>query len=410
MEYIDINLLKNSEINPRKIDDKQFKILCESLQKNPDYFEARPILANKDMVVFAGNMRLRAARHIGMTKVPAVIMDISEERQKEIMIRDNRQNGVWDNDMLANHFDISQLKEYGFSESEFGIFKEPRKDDDSVPTPRAETTIKRGDLFKIGRHYVMCGDSTDSKDFEKLMKDARADMIFTDPPYNVDYSGMQNSKQWVGIENDFMTPELFKEFLQKVFLQSYNFSKEAAALYICHSDKSHVEFRQAFEKAGYDWRVTIIWVKNSPAFNFAQYKYMHEPIFYCFKKDKVVNWYGDMTKRTVWHEEWDDEKILKWYKRQIESDKGKGSTTVWEANKERGDHPTIKPVELIKKAIYNSSLSGDIILDPFLGSGSTLIASETTGRTCYGLEIDPHYVEVILRRYEDYTGNKRELL
>ena len=260
-------------------------------------------------------------------------------------------------------------------------------------------------MYQLGPHRLLCGDSTQPEAVLALMGDKKADMIFTDPPYNVDYHGMQNSKQWNKIANDAMSPEAFKEFLRKVFKNYNDFSKGEAAMYICHADKSHTEFRQAFEEEGYDWRATIVWVKNSPAFNFAQYKYKHEPIFYCFKKDKTVSWYGDMTNNTVWRKEWDDAQIVRWFKKQLAKEKETGTTTIWEAKKEKGLHPTIKPVELIQKAITNSSKQDDIVLDLFLGSGSTLIAAQKTGRIGYGMEYEPTYCDVIVQRYVDYTGN-----
>ena len=246
--------------------------------------------------------------------------------------------------------------------------------------------------------------------FKNLWGGVQADLIFTDPPYNVDYSDMQNSKKWDKIANDSMSPESFKQFLVKVFKAYFDNSKESAAIYICHADKSHKEFRDAFEEIGYIWRATIIWVKNSPAFNFAQYKYSHEPIFYCFKENQTVKWLGDNKNKTVWEQQWDDKKIIKWFNDQIKTDREKGKSTIWEAKKEHGNHPTIKPVELIQKALMNSSSPGDLVVDFFGGSGSTLITCEKMNRTCRTLELSPTYVDVIVQRYVDYTGNESVIL
>jgi DNA modification methylase len=238
------------------------------------------------------------------------------------------------------------------------------------------------------------------------MGDKKADMVFTDPPYGINYHGMQNSKQWNFIENDDLEEEQFNEFLLKVASNFNDFSKNEAAYYICHYDKYNYLFRKSFEKYGYQWRATIIWVKNSPAFSFAQYKYKHEPILYLVKSGNTVLWYGDMKNNTVWKEDWDKEKVYKWFQSLLEKEKKYGKTTIWEDKKERGDHPTIKPVSLIIKALFNSSKQDNIVLDLFLGSGSTLIACEKTNRICYGMEIEPKYVDVIIKRWEDYTGQK----
>lgn len=397
-----IDLLQPYSKNAKKHPKKQIEQIANSIK---EFGFNQPIVVDKDNIVIVGHGRLEAAKLLGITDVPTVSVDLTNEQSSAYRLADNKLNESDWNMQLA----IEELK--GLSDSMFDLtgfdrdlLIEPDEQDDILPES-VPSRSKLGDLYELGQHRVLCGDSTNKEAIDRLMADRKADMVFTDPPYNVAYTGMVNSKQWDGLENDSMTSSAFQEFLERALENIYKSTKGEAALYLCHADKTHKEFRTAFEKAQFDWRVAIIWVKNSPAFNFAQYKYAHEPIFYCFKKGKTVSWYGDLTRKTVWHEEWDTLKIVNWYKQQIKLDKEQAKTTIWEAKKEHGDHPTIKPVELITKAIRNSSKQDDLILDSFLGSGSTLIAAEKTGRICYGMELDPKYVDVIVQRYVDYVDS-----
>lgn len=377
---VSIDALKPSEYNPRKASEKE----CNDLRNSIERFGiVDPIIVNsaenrKDIVI-GGHFRMRIAKEMGYKQLPVVYVNVPDiKREQELNIRLNKNTGSFDLDLLCN-LDEELLKNIGFDSKELDkIFQlDTTPEDDELPPQRADTGVVLGNLYQLGQHRLLCGDSTKREDVEKLMQGELADMLFSDPPYNVDYQGMQNSKQWDAIANDMMSPSDFEAFLMKAFTNYYDFSSDNAGCYICHADKSHKEFRNAFEQVGYEWRATIIWVKNSPAFNFAQYKYKHEPIFYCYKKGKIVNWYGDRTQNTV-----------------------------WEAKKEVGDHPTIKPVELITKAIENSSPREGIVMDLFGGSGSTLIACEKLNRKCRMMEISPIYCQVIIDRWEKFTGKK----
>jgi DNA modification methylase len=363
--------------NPRQLTEKQAKDLSTSLER---FNLADPIVINTDNTIIGGHQRVSILKQSGdlIVDVRVPSRTLTKDELLELNLRLNRNQGQWDFDLLAN-LDEELLTNVGFESKELDrIFQlNATPEDDELPPERADTGIVLGDLYQLGQHRLLCGDATKREDVEKLMQGEPADMVFTDPPYNVDYQGMQNSKQWDVIANDMMSPGDFEAFLIKAFTNFYDFSFDNAACYICHADKSHKEFRNAFEQVGYEWRATIIWVKNSPAFNFAQYKYKHEPIFYCYKKGKTVNWYGDRTQNTV-----------------------------WEAKKEVGEHPTIKPVELITKTIENSSLREGIVMDLFGGSGSTLIACEKTSRKCRMMEISPVYCQVIIDRWEKFTGKK----
>ena len=375
------------EDNPRIVKGADMDRLIEQIKLLGVY---KPLLINQDNIVLGGNMRTNALRKMGVKKTLCSLVKTDNKAQMmEYALSDNDQIGVTDEQAVAEYITLNpsiRSELFAINSSPMKLVStvlqelSPEVEEDEAPPPVADVAIsKLGEVYQLGRHRVMCGDATDFGAVSDLMNGKETDMVFTDPPYNVDYEGMQNSKQWDKIANDTMSPEKFQKFLTEVFTNIATVSKNGAALYICHADKSHIQFRNAFEAAGYEWRATIIWSKNSPAFNFAQYKYKHEPIFYCYKKGQTVAWYGDRTQNTI-----------------------------WESKKETGDHPTIKPISLIARAVNNSSKSGDIIVDLFGGSGSTLIACEQLDRTCYMMELDPKYTDVIRKRYWKFTHDGNE--
>lgn len=391
IQYIDIHRLITHPDNPRLIKDDKFKILCESIKDHKDYFETRPILCNKDMVVFAGNMRLRAAEHIGMKEVPTAIMDISEERQKELMVRDNVQNGEWDVSKLASLYEEADLTNYGVDLSDFGVYEEyPDTDkDDVAPEPSEATYVQRGDIFLLGEHRLMCGDSTDINDVEKLMNGKKADMVFTDPPYNVAYVG--KTKEKLTIDNDQMSADDFKQFCSDFITNLLTFCK--GSLYICMSSSEWGTIQNEFIRLGGHWSRVIIWVKDRMVLSRADYHTQFEPI-------AVVNEDVDEEGTPILYGWKEGEKHL--------FRGGRKQTDVWRINRPSVNdvHPTMKPIELVERAIINSSKKEAIVMDLFLGSGSTLIAAQKTERICYGMELDPKYVEVIINRWEEYTGKQ----
>ena len=403
---MDISQVRPYEQNAKKHPKAQVDAIARSIQ---EFGFNQPIVVDKNREIIVGHGRYYAAQQLGLQDVPVTVLEnLTDDQVMAYRLADNKLNeSEWDMGLAIENLKYLDSQGYDITLTGFDrdLILESDEKDDQVPD-NAPPRAKLGDVWALGRHRLMCGDSTSLEAVQALMGDNKADMVFTDPPYNVDYEGMQNSKQWDKIRNDSKPPEEFAEFLGKAFKNYHEFSKGEAAHYICHADKSHKEFRQAFEQSGYEWRATIIWVKNSPAFNFAQYKYAHEPIFYCFKRGETVSWYGDLTNSTVWKEKWDSKKIAEWVKSFI----AEGKTTIWHAKKEKGKHPTIKPIELITKAIFNSSKKDDAILDLFGGSGSTLIAAEKTGRIAYLMELDPKYCDVIIERYEQYTGNTAEKL
>jgi site-specific DNA-methyltransferase (adenine-specific) len=383
-EYIPVGTIKANLQNPRVIKDEAFKRLCASLKEDRDYFEARPILVNKDMVIFAGNQRYRAAIEIGMKEVPVIVMDNPELEAKR-MLRDNISAGEWDMDILANDFDAEFLREVGFSDDELGELgqNEALLDEDKldeVPDKPETATTKPGDIWTLGDHRLLCGDSTSDADISSLMAGTKADMIFTDPPYGIAYVG--KTKKRLTIQNDAMSDADFSAFLGKAFSAMRKVCDGGAPYYVCHADGKTMLFRQALLDSGFEVKQSVIWAKQSFVLGRQDYQWQHEPILYGWATGASHKWYGGRTQTTVW-----------------EIDRPTRSE----------EHPTMKPVELCARAIRNSSRKGDTVLDLFGGSGSTLIACEHTGRKACLCEIDPLYCDVIVKRWEQATGKKAEV-
>jgi len=383
-EYIPVGKIKPNPQNPRVIKDEAFKRLCASIREDRDYFEARPILVNKDMVIFAGNQRYRAAVEIGMKEVPVIVMDTPELEAKR-MLRDNISAGDWDMDILANDFDADFLRKVGFSDDELGemgqgeaLLDEDKLDE--VPDKPETAITKPGDLWLLGNHRLLCADSTSDAAIARLMDGGKADMIFTDPPYGIAYVG--KTKKRLTIQNDAMSDTDFSAFLGKAFGAMRKVCDGGAPYYVCHADGKTMLFRQALMDSGFEVKQTVIWAKQSFVLGRQDYQWQHEPILYGWVAGASHKWYG-----------------------------GRAETTVWEIDRptRSEEHPTMKPVELCARAIRNSSRKGDTVLDLFGGSGSTLIACEHTGRKACLCEIDPLYTDVIVKRWEQATGRKAEV-
>lgn len=381
--YYPIGKLIEAEYNPRQLTKEQYHNLKDSMSR---FGIVDPLIVNthKDRknILVGGHQRLRVARDLGLKDIPCVEVDLNPDKEKELNIRLNKNVGEWDFDALANYFDVGELTEWGFTDDELQFYEdEPTEgliDDDEIPEVE-EAVTKTGDLWLLGEHRLLCGDATKKEDVERLMDGQKADMVFTDPPYNVDYEGGTNEK--MTIKNDAMSEDEYVKFLSEVFGNYKKFVKGGGSFYICHASSWQMVTEQVLNDYDIEVRNQIVWGKNTFAWGFGRYKFQHEPIFYCHIKGKSDNWYGDKSQSTLWLE----------------------NKPV--ANKL---HPTMKPVEIVLRATENSSKEGDLILDLFLGSGSTLIACEKTNRKCYGMEIDEHYCDVIVKRWEDYTGNKAE--
>ena len=256
---------------------------------------------------------------------------------------------------------------------------DPDVEEDEPPALEEEAVSKRGELYQLGRHRVLCGDALDHKDVELVMNGVLADLVFTDPPYNVDYTG--KTEEALKPVNDKQTDEEFYSFLLTSFINIANNSKGGASIYVCHSDSEGLNFRRAFKDAGFYMAQCVIWNKNVMVMGRQDYQWKHEPILYGWKVGGGHQYYG-----------------------------GRKQVTVWDIERptQSRERPTMKPISLIAKAMKNNSKQDDIVLDTFLGSGSTLVAAEQLGRTCYGLELDPHYVDVIRKRYAKFIGRENE--
>lgn len=380
------------EGNPRKISQEEMECLKESLLSIPEYLEAHPIVMSNrtgKWVVIDGNQRMEAARQLGWEEVPVALMSgLTEEKEREIIIRANVNNGEWDMDLLQE-WDKEQLEDWGVSVEweEPEEQKEAEEDDfTEEDAEKAEARVKPGEVWKLGEHRLMCGDSTDADCVAKLMNGEKADLLFTDPPYGVSYEKktkeVLGSKSYTKIANDDLKLDEFKNFLDDVFANIYTMLKDTASYYIFSCQGGDQEMMMMMmRKNNIPCKHQIIWVKDAPVFSMGRldYDYKHEPILYG------------------------------WVKKHEFQRKGEQDKSVWEFKRtENKLHPTMKPVALIQNAILNSTKSHQYVLDVFGGSGSTLIACEQLNRKCFMMELDPHYCDVIIARWEKLTGKQAE--
>ena len=417
-----IENIKPYEKNAKKHPKKQVEQVAKSIK---EFGFNQPIVIDKKGVIIVGHGRYEAAKLLGLSDVPVIEVELTEEQAKAYRLADNKLNeSEWEMDLV-----IEELK--GLSEDmldltgfDKDLIIEPDEKDDVIPED-APPVAQLGDIWALGRHRVMCGDATKKEDVERLMDGKKANMCFTDPPYNVDYQGgmgthTQNKRD--GMKNDNMSKEQFKEFLYSA-MQLIN-KNTIGGVYVCMSSSELDSLKESFERAGGHWQSFIIWVKNNFTLSRADYQNTYEPILYGWP-DKTKNHYflGDRDVANVWEDlselktEFDGENTtisFSGFKVKIKG-KAEGQVVrkkqkidIWRYDKPISSklHPTMKPVQLIFEAIRNSSKEEEIVLDTFLGSGSTLIACEKTNRICYGMELDPKYVDVIIKRYEDYTDNK----
>lgn len=388
LQTLELAKLNPAEYNPREISEDEFNGLKKSLEI---FGQQENLIVNKDLTVISGHMRLRAMQELGWAEALCNVVDLDKHQERKLNVVMNSQaiSGKWDNLKLAEILEMLKLDD-DYTELRLDQLEpldlSEEVEEDEAPEVSSEPPVSQlGSIYQLGQHRVMCGDST--KDLTELMNGTKSDMIFADPPYGVDIAGGTHnfgSKKYrsgKSIDNDTVDDGKLMELLNEVFGSMANHSKEGAAVYVTHADTSGHIFRQALIDAGYKIASCIIWVKHAFVFGRSDYKWQHEPMLYGWLEGAAHNYFGPTNETTVWN-----------FNRPSPTDKSQ--------------HPTIKPVELLVRAIKNSSKSGDIILDPFLGSGSTLIACEQTDRTCYGMEIDLKYVDVIRKRYHKFvTGS-----
>lgn len=381
-EVVDVDTLVGHPRNPNKHSEKQIKLLAKIL-KHQGW--RHPItISNRSGFVVSGHGRLEAARSLGWTEVPIDRQDFETEADEYAhLIADNKIAELADLNLRMVNEDAIKLGE-GFDFDLLGIpdfepvlveHLDPQCDEDDSPSVKQETISKPGDVWILGRHRLVCGDATVLETYNKLMDGKKADMVFTDPPYNVAYEG--KTKEGLTIQNDDMDDDQFYKFLYDFYSNVLMNMEPGAAIYVAHDDAEGGNFRKALKDSGLLLKQCIIWLKNTIVMGRQDYHWKHEPILYGWAPGGSHKWYSDRKQ-----------------------------STVFECKKpaRNGEHPTMKPVELVEYFIGNSSKEGDRILDPFGGSGTTLIAAEKTGRIAYLCELDPKYCDVIVSRWEKYTG------
>jgi DNA modification methylase len=377
--------------NPRTHSDAQIAQIAASIA---EFGFNNPILVDTKAGIIAGHGRLLAARKLGLKEVPVIVLDhLSEAQKRAYIIADNQlaMNAGWNEELLRVELAALQQEDFdlaliGFEDDELARLlaaqdaAEGLTDEDAIPDLPETPVCEVGDLWILGDHKLLVGDATNGGDVATLMAGAPADLVFTDPPYNVDYEGYTEER--LKIKGDRMSDTEFKQFLESAFRSCRGAVKPGASLYVCHSSSWQREFQNALEAAGFDVRCQIIWAKNTFAWGFGRYKFQHEPMFYAHVAREKDPWYGDKSQSTLWEERKPAANRL---------------------------HPTSKPVELVERALLNSSKAGDIVVDLFGGSGSTLIGCERRGRKAKLMEIDPRYADVIVRRWQEYAGKRATL-
>ena len=386
IEKKNVKDLLPADYNPRKDlqpGDPEYEKLKRSIEQ---FGYVEPVIWNKQTGrVVGGHQRLKVLIDSGITEVDVVVVDMNTEKEKALNIALNKISGEWDTDKLAlviadlqgADFDVSLT---GFEPEELDdLFRDDvkdgvKEDDFDVEAELQKPAFsKAGDLWMLGEHRLLCGDSTKPETYELLMNGKKAQLVVTDPPYNVDYKGTAGK-----IKNDKMAEDQFEQFLLAAYSQMYESMTDDASIYVFHSDSHGLAFRKAFEEAGFYLSGCCIWKKQSLVLGRSPYQWQHEPVLFGWKKKGKHQWYTGRKESTIWE---------------------------FDKPKKNADHPTMKPVALVAYPIMNSTMTGCFVLDPFGGSGSTLIACEQTGRTCYTVELDEKFCDVIVKRYIDQVGS-----
>ena len=378
IEKRNIEELRGYDKNPRKFTEKGLKDLKKSLQKCGD---ANIITINADNTVLGGHARLTVMKQLGYKEVDVKVPNrlLNEQEVKEVVIRLNANTaGEWDLDKLQADFELNDLEEWGL-DIEFPENDEQEVKEVEVPE-NVETRCKAGDIWKLGEHRLMCGDSTKVEHIQKLMDGEKADLLITDPPYNVAYEGKTKDK--LTIQNDSLDDANFREFLKDAFFAADSVMKPGAVFYIWHADSEGYNFRGACRDVEWKVRQCLIWNKNAQVMGRQDYHWKHEPCLYGWKEGASHLWASDRKQTTV-----------------LDFDRPNRN----------GEHPTMKPVALFDYQIKNNTKGSDIVLDSFGGSGTTLIACEQNKRIARIMELDPHYCDVIIQRWENLTGKQAEL-
>lgn len=428
---MEIKMIPLGEINPYINNPRKNAAAVEKVAMSIEEFGFKvPVIIDRDGVIVAGHTRVKAAEHLGMNEVPCIIADdLSEEQVKAFRLADNKvaEFAEWDMDLLISEladvrdlytgFDVAEIEEL-LNETTAASVEET-----AAPDPPENPITKRGDIWLMGKHRLMCADCTSEADVRRLMGDVEADACFTDPPYNVDYSGGTSEK--LKILNDNMSGDKFYQFLLDAFTNMYNVMKPGAAIYICHADSEGAAFRGAMVASGFLFKQCLVWAKNALVLGRQDYQWQHEPILYGWKQGAAHRWYGGRKQTTLLRSndcvtvtETSDgganisisiglsNITLKVPRYEVVADDASENLSVWQVQKptKNEEHPTMKPIKLCARGVQNNTLAGDVVIDFFGGSGSTLMACEQLGRICYTMELDERYCDVIKERWEAYTG------
>lgn len=421
--YFKVSELKNNPNNPRK-NDNAVDSVAKSIEK---YGFRNPLIIDKQNIVWCGNTRLKAARKLNLVKVPCIIVeDLDEQQMTELALIDNKTNEIaeWDYDVLKDILKNCELDD--FIDIDWGVEIENEKEkeveeDGYIEPVNLPTKTHLGEIWQLGNHRCMCGDSTKEEDVIKLMDGYIADMVITDPPYNVNIGQGGGSicsmriqhyrTDGATIKNDNMKDDEFYNFLLKFYKNMKNALKEGGSFYIWHADTQGLKFRKALNDVNLEVRQTLIWNKNRLVMGRQDYQWKHEPCLYGWKNGAGHYFIDDRKQTTVIEDKKQDFKKMKKEElikllEEIYSDKE--SSTIINENRPNvsEEHPTMKPIKLFARLIKNSSRQNEKILDLFGGSGTTLIACEQLNRQCYMMEFDPHYADVIIDRWEKFTGQK----
>ena len=387
IETIPIAELQAYENNAKLHPQEQIDQIVRSME---EFGNNDPIAVDENNRIIEGHGRLLALKQMGETEAPIIrLKHLTEEQKKAYILVHNQLtlNTGFDEDLLRAELESIvdiDMAEYGFDIDILELPEEPmsvEEDSDFDAAPPEEPKAKPGDLYQLGRHRLLCGDSTSIDDVERLMGGEQADLLLTDPPYNVAYEG--GTADALTIQNDDMEDEEFRQFLRDVYASADTVMKPGAAFYIWHADSEGYNFRGAAHDVGWTVRQCLIWNKNTLVLGRQDYQWKHEPCLYGWKDGAGHSWYADRKQTTV-----------------MDFDKPQRN----------GEHPTMKPVELFAYQMENSSKKGDNVLDLFGGSGTTMVAAEQLGRCAYLMELDPRYVDVIVNRWENLTGEKAVLL
>ncbi len=450
-ERVPLGSVRKNGDNPRTISEAKLNRLVDSLLISPRMQEIRSVVVDGEAVVLGGNMRLRALERIagmdaavlrerlegirdyqrmarpareelldywlGWLETPTVEIAradfLTEEERRQFIIKDNVAFGQWDFEALGEQFTREELESWGMDDWEEPIEEIPETiEEEGLEEVEVPLRVREGELWQLGKHFLLCGDSTKPEDMRRLMGGAIADLLITDPPYNVDYQGGGGRMDREGIKNDrFETASAFQQLLAAAFRNADSVLKAGAAFYIWHSYKEAENFTNAMREVGWASRQVIMWAKNHFVMGRSDYQPKHEPCFYGWKDGAAHYFAPDRTQTTIMEalprlDEMPHEELVRFIRKHILFPDR--SSDVWRENMPKRNelHPTMKPVNLLIRSIRNSSRRGERVLDIFGGSGSTLIACERKGRICHTMELDPRYASAIVARWEEETGGE----